>query len=366
MKKNLKIVKWITGVSILIFLLAFISLIAYRFYLKHSTKIETQNGISCLKEITLGNMKQWIFIRGEDINNPVLIFLHGGFGMSMGGISVSRKFDSDLIKNFTIVHWDQRGAGKSYNSDIPVSSMNFDRLVEDCNELIDYIRERFSAEKIFLVAHSTGTVIGIKTAYKYPEKLYAYVGVGQIINDLEQQRIRYEFILEKSEKSKDIKIHDKIKAIGPPPYTIPQNFIDIENYILKFGGTIHNDVIKQIGILMFSFLTSPEYSLSEGFKTLSMEGMQFTMNSMWEEAMSINLTKEIQSIQIPVYFFEGKFDMNVPSVYVQNFYNSLDIDKEKNLIIFENSAHFPMIEEKERYEELLVNMVLKENYILLK
>jgi pimeloyl-ACP methyl ester carboxylesterase len=151
--------------------LLFIGLLLYKSYLRYSTKIKTANGISLLEEITLGDLKQWIFIRGTDQNNPVLVFLHGGPGMPLLGMSSSRRRDKELIKHFTVVHWDQRGAGKSFNKDIPVHSMTYDRFVEDSNELIDYLRKRFHTPKVFLVAHSGGTVIGLKTVYRYPEKI---------------------------------------------------------------------------------------------------------------------------------------------------------------------------------------------------
>ncbi|MCG8569259.1 MAG: alpha/beta hydrolase [Spirochaetes bacterium] len=361
MKKIFRIIKWFFFIMACLTMLTLFSLLAYRFYLKNSTKIETQNGISTLEEITLGDLKQWILIRGEDKNNPVLIFLHGGLGMPMGGMASSRSLDSELMKKYTIVHWDQRGAGKSYNRDIPASSMTFGRLVEDCNELIDYIRDKLNQDKVFLVGHSIGTIVGIKTVYKYPEKINAYVGVGQLINDYEQQKIRYNFVVEQAQKNKDVKIQSALKEVGPPPYDLPKKFNEIENYILKYRGTIHNNMFKQVSTLMLSFLFSPEYSLSEGFRILSMEGMEFSMNAMWDEMIKINLTKEIQSIKVPIYFFAGKYDMNIPSSFVKDFCSNNELQNNIKLHVFENSAHFPMIEEKENYEKLLIDVVLKDN-----
>jgi hypothetical protein len=116
MARFLQIGKWV-ALSLVGFLsLAFIGLQAYRAYLRISTKIETPNGISALEEITLGGVQQWIFVRGQDRRNPVLIFLHGGPGEPAAGISSSRTLDGELIEHFTVVHWDQRGAGKSYNA----------------------------------------------------------------------------------------------------------------------------------------------------------------------------------------------------------------------------------------------------------
>ncbi|MFX0094427.1 MAG: alpha/beta fold hydrolase [Candidatus Hodarchaeota archaeon] len=348
------------------FLLLFhIGFLLYRVYLRNSTKIRTPNGISSLEEITLGDLKQWIFIRGTDQNNPVLLFLHGGPGAPLLGMSSSRKHDAEMIKHFTVVHWDQRGAGKSFNSNIPVDSMTLDRFVEDCNELIDHLRNKFHTQKVFLVAHSGGTIIGIKTAHKYPEKIHAYVGVAQIINDHEQQKLSYDFIVEEAEKSGDVGRQNAIKAVGPPPYESLKKLLKKEKYIVQYGGFLHNTSIKQMMKFMFDFVTSPEYSLLEGIRTFRNRGFEFTMNAMWEELQNVNLTKEIQSIKVPIYFFEGKYDMTTPKVLVEKFYNNLNAEKGKKLIIFENSAHIPMMEEKERYQELLINVVLKksQNYL---
>jgi pimeloyl-ACP methyl ester carboxylesterase len=312
-----------------------------------------------LEEITLGDLKQWIFIRGTDQNNPVLLFLHGGPGAPLLGMSSSRKFDAKLIKHFTVVHWDQRGAGKSFYSDIPVDSMTLVRFVEDCNELIDYLRNRFHTQRVFVVAHSAGTVIGIKIANKYPEKIHAYVGVAQVINEYESQKVSYDFMVEEAEKSGDVGRLNTIKAIGSPAYESYKKYIENAQHIGHYGGFFHGKSVNMV-IIMLNFLTSPEYSLSEGIGTLRNRGFYFTMNAMWAELKNVNLAEEIQSIKVPIYFFEGKYDMTTPSVLVEKFYDDLDAEKGKKLVIFENSAHFPMIEEKERYDELLINVVLKD------
>jgi pimeloyl-ACP methyl ester carboxylesterase len=342
------------------FLLLFIGLLLYKQFLIYSTRIETPNGISSLEDITLGDLKQWIFIRGMDQNNPVLIFLHGGPGEPAMGMSSCRRLDAELIKHFTVVHWDQRAGGKSFHPSIPVDSMTLDRLVEDCNELIDHLRNRFDTPRVFIVAHSSGTLIGIKIAHKYSEKIHAYVGVAQIINDCEHERINYDFVVEEAERSGNVKHQIAIKAIGPPPYETPKKLFEKAKYIVRYGGMmVDSSFGRMIGIIL-PYLTSPEYSLSEGIRTILGRGRNFTTNALWKEITDVNFTKEIDSIKAPIYFFEGKYDMITPSVLVEDFYNSLDAEKGKKLVIFENSGHWPMIEEKEKYEDILVNIVLKE------
>ena len=361
MKIVFKIIKWLAAFLVGFMLIVLISLQAYKVYLENSTVIKTPGAISELEEITLGGLKQWIFIRGEDKNNPILIFLHGGPGASAPGMPSSRNLDAELIKHFTVVHWDQRGAGKSYDSDIPVSSMTMDRFVEDCNELIDYVRNRLNVQKVFLVAHSAGTVTGIRTAHRYPEKLHAYVGVGQIINDQEQVKLAYDFIIDKAEKSGDVKTQNAIRTIGPPPYQTTEELYEMQNYVFRFGGVIHENSFRQIGGLMMSFFTSPEYSISDGLNSAMMKGLFFTVSAMWEEINNIDITNEVKSIRVPVYFFEGTYDMATPTVLAKEFYDGLDAVMGKKFILFEKSAHMPMIEEKEKYEDLLINLVLKEN-----
>jgi len=275
-------------------------------------------------------------------------------------MSSSRKLDTDLIKHFTVVHWDQRGAGKSYYSDIPADTMTLDRLVEDCNELIDNLLDRFSTQKVLLVGHSGGTIIGIKTADKYPEKIHAFVGVSQIVNDYEGEKISYNFVVREAEKSGEFKKLNAIKAIGLPPYDIPQKHFEKARYVGRYGGFVHSNVIKQMGGIVINYLTSPEYSLSEGIRTLRGKGLHFTMHAIYDELKNINFTKEIQTIKVPIYFFSGKYDMITPTILVEDFYNILEAEKGKKFVIFENSAHFLIKEEKEKYQDLLINVVLKE------
>jgi pimeloyl-ACP methyl ester carboxylesterase len=356
---TLQIILWIF-IPIGVIILLFICRLSYKYWLLYSTKIKTPNGISSLEQLELGGMKQWIFIRSVDKKNPVLIFLHGGPGEPALGMSSSRKLDSELIKYFTVVHWDQRGAGKSYNKNISVESMTLNQLFEDLNDLIDFLRDRFNSQKVFIVGHSGGTIIGIRTAYKYPEKIYAYVGVAQIINDYEGERISYDFLVEKAKKSGDLKRLNAIKAIGLPPYDTHEKHFEKARYIGRNGGFIHGNVIKQMVGIIFNYFTSPEYSLLEGIRTLRGKGLHFTMNTMYDELKNLNFNEEIQSINIPIYFFAGKYDMITPSVLVEEFYKNLDAANGKKLIIFENSAHFLIKEEKEKYEDLLINLVLRD------
>jgi pimeloyl-ACP methyl ester carboxylesterase len=353
--------KWVGYVFAGLIVLVYIGLFVFKLSLRNATRIDSPNGISSLEEITLGGVKQWIFIRGTDQNNPVLVFLHGGPGMPILGMASARDLDAELIDHFTVVHWDQRGTGKSYDSDLPVSAVTVERIVEDCNELIDYLRDRFNQEKVFLVAHSWGTVFGIKTAYRYPEKIHAYVGVAQLIDNAEREELTYHYVLAEAQRSGDGKIQNALETIGPPPFDSLDELYIKDGYSPR-SGLIKNDAsAARLGGLMFSFLTSPEYSLLEGTNTIRMVGMDFTIEALWDEWETINVAEEIQAIDVPVYFFAGRYDWTHPTITVEHFYENLETKDGVHLIIFENSAHFPMIEEEEKYRDLLINIVLQDS-----
>lgn len=355
-----KILKWLLYLALGIIITAFISIQAYKAYLRAATKIESPNGISSLQQVQLGETKQWIFIRGNHKENPVLLFLHGGPGEPALGMPGSRILDKELLDHFTIVHWDQLGAGKSYDKNIPNESMAMGKWVEDCNKLINYLCDTLSKKKIFLVAHSGGSILGIKMAQKYPEKIHAYIGISQIVNHQKQQAISYDFILQEALQREKLNMVKKIEKIGPPPYFTTNKEFGKAKYIIKFGRFIRHNLVKNMGIIMLSYLASPEYSSKESINTLSGKGLNFTMDTRYHEINNIDFTSEISSLETPVYFFQGKYDMITPTQQIEEFYQNLKADKGKQLVIFENSAHMPSLEERELYHDLMISKVLKD------
>ena len=132
--------------------------------------IDMPDAVSELKAVEIGGLEQWILIRGEDQSNSVLLWLHGGPGSAQ--MAVHRKFNKELEKEYVVVHWDQRGAGKSNHIGFREETMTLERFIEDAHELTDYLKDRFDQEKIFLLGHSWGTQFGILTVQRYPADYY--------------------------------------------------------------------------------------------------------------------------------------------------------------------------------------------------
>ena len=159
------------------------------------------NSIASLEKITLGGEDQWLIIRGEDVNKPVLLFLSGGPGASEAARVL--RFNQELEKHFVVVIWEQRGCGKSYPSLNPKSSLTVDQYASDLIELSEMLRARFDEKKIYLVGHSWGTIFGTRAVQQRPELFHAYVGTAQMVDVLETDQIIYETILEHSRETGD-------------------------------------------------------------------------------------------------------------------------------------------------------------------
>lgn len=148
---------------------------------KHS--IVSKHGIEECRYVTLGGIRQYIQIRGEDVRNPVILFLHGGPGNPTSCLSYH--YQKHLEKDYTLVNWDQRGCGRTYyeshGKDSPITPK---QLLDDLDLLVDYLRTRFETDKLILLGYSWGTVLGVLYAKLHPEKLFCYLSVCQCVHIL--------------------------------------------------------------------------------------------------------------------------------------------------------------------------------------
>ena len=173
--------------------------------------------IATLEKVKLGGVDQWIILRGQDVNKPVLLFLSGGPGASEAA-RVTR-FNGELEKHFVVVIWEQRGCGKSYPSLNPKSDLTVEQYVSDVIELTDMLRNRFDEQKIYLVGHSWGSIIGVHAAQARPDLFHAYIGTAQMVDVRETDQMIYDMVLEHSRQTGDDKISQQtLQAQGEPPY----------------------------------------------------------------------------------------------------------------------------------------------------
>lgn len=315
--------------------------------------------IYSVEKVKIGGIDQWIYITGKDTSKPVLLFLHGGPGYSM--MPLLHQYNSELENYFTVVNWDQRGAGLSYSEDISESSMTLEQFVSDTHELTAYLKKRFNQKKIYLAGHSFGTIFGLKAASKYPEDYFAFIGIGQVVSFAQNEQLSYDFALKAATEADNDRAINELTRVGRPDENGRyKNDIGYEvtiGWVEYFGGSIYGK--ESIADLQYSILNSDLYK-DEKYKIES--GWEFSQLLFEdEEVVKLDFRNSIKSVKVPVYFFAGVHDYETPSKLVEEYYNILTAPK-KELIWFENSAHFPFYEEPSRFNDVMINKVLYETY----
>lgn len=308
--------------------------------------------ISILEQVNLGGVDQWILIRGQHPENPVMLVIHGGPGLTL---MPYHHVNTGLEQYVTVVHWDQRGAGKSFTPGLPPESLTFDQLKADATSLMRYLCNRFEQKRIYLAGHSLGTTIGLRLAADHPQLVQAFLGIGQVANKARGEALSYQFALDQAKKHNDTKSLQQLEAIGPPPYNYKAMLIQ-RRIVQKYGGNLcyATDILPLVKIAM----ASPFYSWIDRLKY--MQGVQFSLKHLWEQSYDINLFEQAAHIEVPVYFALGRHDAVAPSQLAAEYFESLSAPQGKQLVWFEQSSHWPQIEQPNTFEHLVVEKMLKE------
>ncbi|ROR31437.1 pimeloyl-ACP methyl ester carboxylesterase [Mobilisporobacter senegalensis] len=298
------------------------------------------DSISELRQVELNSRKEWISIRGNNKNNPVLLFLSGGPGGSQ--MAAVRHDLSELEKYFVVVNWDQPGSAKSYGA-VNTKSITVATYIEDGYALTKYLCKNFHQDKIYLVGESWGSALGIFLAEKNPELYHALIGTGQMVAFLETEIIDYQKALELAEEKGDMKKAAKLIANGKPPYygrDVTWKSAEYLQYLSNLMGG--NPEIHNNGYNTFRDLLSEEYGIMDKINYL--RGIINTFNHVYPQLYETDLRKGHTKIDIPVYFFLGRYDINAPASLVEEYFKILTAP-EKEIIWFEHSGHSPWINE---------------------
>lgn len=311
-----------------------------------SESIHTANGVEVREAVTIGGIKQWITVRGKDLNNPLLLYVHGGPGDAMMGASWT--FQRPWEDYFTVVEWDQRGSGKTYASndwETVKPTLKVERFVEDAEELVQYLRTKYHKRKIVLLGHSWGTVIATELAQRHPEWFSVYVGTGQVVDMRESERMGYEETLKEARAANNVEAVKDLEAMAPYPGTSgPISFdktMKERKWLVYYGGYTWRNRNDHYGDLL---RLSPDYTDADvkGYEL----GDERSPRVMWPEMSEINFWKQ-NVFRCPVVLFQGSHDLNVSHELVGRWYATLHAPSKK-LVWFPNSSHMVMMEEPGR------------------
>jgi pimeloyl-ACP methyl ester carboxylesterase len=307
------------------------------------------NAIDEGKFVELGGVPQWITIRGEDRNNPVLLFLHGGPGDATNpwGYAAFRTW----LARFTVVQWDQRGTGRTLgkNGTALGPSITLDRMAQDGIELAELLRKTLQKDKVVLVGHSFGSILGVFMAKARPELFYAFVGTGQVGDSGRNYAVAHGELLKKAKALGDERAVRELEEVGPPPYADGRGYGVQRRWANFFEGA---DLF--IGSMFGLALSAPGSSLRDitdwfDGQVLSAEHLVPQTSALPAEALG-------GEFALPVFVIQGAEDFTTPTSLAEAFVNSIRAPR-KEFVSLEGAGHFAVFTKSEAFLKELVSRV---------
>lgn len=298
----------------------------------------------------INGIDESVIIRGRRRSNPILIWLHGGPGSSE--TPVLRAFNAALEEHFTVVYWDQRLAGQTLDPRAPPPErLTVADMLSDLDVLVDRVRARLGQDKVLLVGHSWGTMLGVIYTSRHPEKVSAYVGIGQMADKPKAEIASYDFTLNQAKMRSDAKALADLTKIGPPPYTGDSIFIE-RAWLTRFGGTTHANLstLKLVLIGMrasegnWRDLWAMNHGGLLGYKLLE------------PELLATNLDHTYTRFEAPIFIAAGRYDHVTDAALAHAYFDRITAPQ-KSFIWFEKSGHNPHLEEAARFNAWMIETV---------
>ncbi|MBP5520574.1 MAG: alpha/beta fold hydrolase [Treponema sp.] len=292
-----------------------------------------KNGINKGMFVEINGTKQWIQMYGKNLENPVLLYLHGGPGAPTS--LYDHAFTKDWTDIYTVVTWDQRNSGKSYSADQSFSDLSYQNFMQDGLEMTQFLCKFFNKEKITLLGHSWGSLFGANLALNYPQYYECYIGTGQVVdmdenekafvqaakswaqNDPENQKLLEE--LEKDDSSTSY-------------WLARQKIMQIYKYDMYADGRDYN--------LVSAIIFNPHYSLSDILKVydyLVHKTPEYADYTLSPDFKNYTLTDKTE-YQIPYYNINGDKDFQANYLLAQKYFDTINAPK-KQLFIMKDSTH---------------------------
>jgi pimeloyl-ACP methyl ester carboxylesterase len=310
--------------------------------------ITSAKGIDEGSYITIGGIEQWVTIRGEDRNNPVLLFLHGGPG------DVTNPWTFAIFaswqKYFTVVQWDQRGAGRTLRKSGPTlgPTMTVERMTQDGIELAEYLRKHLGKGKIIVVGHSFGTRLGLGMVRARPELFYAYVGTGQVADEVKNYSATYDALLQKAKTSGNQEAIEELKRVGPPPYSSGEGYGVQRKWANRFEGA-DEFLPGTLGLA----LVAPGGSVQD--INDSADGQMLSGERLVPQLKSKGPAELGLEFSLPMFVFQGEEDFTTSTTLARNYVESMKAPRKTFVPI--QGGHFAVFMHSDQFLKELITRV---------
>jgi pimeloyl-ACP methyl ester carboxylesterase len=311
--------------------------------------IDATKGIDEASYVAIGGIEQWVTIRGEDRNNPVLLFLHGGPGEATNLWALPYFFPWE--QRFTVVQWDQRGAGRTFAKTGPSvePTLTLERMTQDGIELTEYLCKHLGKRKVIVVAHSFGTILGLRMIQEKPDLFLAYVGTGQVADETQNYAVAYKALLTKAEATGNDQALRELKSVGPPPYDSYKGYSVQRRWSNRFEGA-DKFLPGTIGLA----LQAAGYSVRDLNDLF--EGELFSGNILFSKTRSSTMKDLGLKFEIPIFFFEGTEDFTTPTELARQYLEAIQAPRKEFAPV--PGGHFAVFMNSDQFLRELVGHVL--------
>lgn len=313
-------------------------------------RIRTPDKIEEGHFVQIGALEQWIQIRGESRDNPILLVLHGGPGFACSAFTPTfRSWERD----FTVVLWDQPGAGKTLSRNgraASGASLTIERMAQDGIQVAEWVLRHLHQRKLILFASSWGTILGASMVTLRPDLFWAYTGAGQFVNATLGEPQGYELALERAARLGDVKTLKILRKIGPPPYANPKTMGKERRALARVGV----EKFPRLSDVLSAMLFSPGYTLRDG--AAFVRGLPFSIAQLAQPMMTFDARQLGTAFEVPLVFFQGALDLHTPTKTVQEYVATLSAPH-KELVVWQNEGHLTFLSNPQMVLEDLVARV---------
>lgn len=305
---------------------------------KTSAALEIDDGLF----VDINGLPQWVTLRGRNKNNPVILFLHGGPGMGLSGLT---PLFSSWEEHYTLAQWDQPHSGSTYIKNLATGQgpLTIERYVRDGIAVTNYVRERLNKQKIILLGTSWGSILGIEMIKKSPDLFSAYVGIAQAVSGDEGDKLGYELALQAARKRNDTAAVKALEGIAPPFETL-DSFLVRQQYTNPPG--IPASAAEQAANVAFMKAMSvppPADARYIAYKTLpsdfnATKMFMDALRGVFDERRNWNARDLGLTFEVPVFIFQGDNDLNTPFSLARDYLNDIKAPR-KGFAVIEGASH---------------------------
>jgi len=323
-------------------------------FLSKRKRIETP-GIDLMETVTIGGISQALYFRGEDIQNPVILFIHGGPGQPE--MVFLHKFQYELEKEYTVVQWDQRNSGKTFFMNDPetvLKTLSFEQSLKDAHEVTQYIKQKLNKNQIIVLGHSWGSVIGTALVQTYQHDYIAYISLGQVVNFRENERMGFDKLLNAANAKGNKKDIAAIKSLAPYPLEtydekLKEKLLNVRTYQAKYG--LAEGSVK----FLLAVMSSPHYSLKDKgyFGKDVLRYQEPIMRFLFNEC---DVRDFGTSYDIPVFYIMGEQDFTTPYIAAKEYFGEITAPQ-KAFFSFSDAGHFVMMDNKTEFCRVLLKEI---------